>query len=281
MLLSFPYLVRAEAFCGLTRAEAFCGLTLTPVAAAFLTGWTLTVSLIYTMLPFGPGTAPRTAIRFGNGAADGDQVQLGVDLDDVKVLHGDLLHAHVACLLLAREDAGGIGARAHGARMTVDGAAAVARRGTALAEALDDAGVALALAGAGHVDLVALGEQVGLDEVADLQLAAVLKTELLEVLDHAHARLLQVAGLGLRQLLLGHVLVTELDGVVAFLFLGHLLHDHAGAGLDDGDRNDLSGLVEDLRHADLLADDGFLHWNVSSCWLLVASLTADAQRLAT
>ncbi len=220
MLLSFLYLVRAEAFCGLTRAEAFCGLRLMPAPSPFLTGWVLAVLLIYTMLPFGPGTAG---------------------------------------LLLARENAGRIGAGAHGTGVTVNGTAAVAGGGTALAEALDDAGVALALAGAGHVDLLALGENVGLDHVADFQLAAVLEAELLEVLDHAHAGLLQVTRLRLAELLLGHFLVAELDGLIAFLFLGHLGHDHAGACLDDGDRNDLAGLVEDLRHADLLANDGFLH----------------------
>ena len=178
-------------------------------------------------------------------------------------------------LLLAREDPGRIGAGAHGTGVTVNGAAAVAGGGTALAEALDDAGVALALAGAGHVDLVALGEHVGLDHVTDFQLAGVGQTELFEVLDHAHAGLLQVACLGLAQLSLGHFAVTELDSVVAFLFLGHLLHDHAGAGLDDSDRNDLSGLVEDLRHADLLADDGFLHWE--SFLLLVIGCLAYGQ----
>ena len=104
------------------------------------------------------------------------------------------------------------------------------------------------------------------------------------MLDHAHARLLQVALLRLGELLLGYFLVTELDCFVSFLLLGHLLHDHAGAGFNDGDRNDLTSLVEDLRHADLLADDGFLHF-ISSYWLLVASLgpacREAVQRLAT
>ena len=46
MLLSFLYLVRAEAFCGLTRADCFCGLTLIPAASPFLTGWVLAVFLM-------------------------------------------------------------------------------------------------------------------------------------------------------------------------------------------------------------------------------------------
>ena len=76
---------------------------------------------------------------------------------------------------------------------------------------------------------------------------------------HGYAGGLQVTLLALAELLAGYFLVTELDCLVSFLLLGHLLHDHAGAGLDDGHGNDLASLIEDLRHADLLADDGFLH----------------------
>ena len=199
------------------------------------------------------------ALGAGDRAANGDHVQLGVDLDDVEVLDGDLVNAHVAGLLLAREDAAGVRAGAHGARVTVDRAAAVAGGRTALAEALDNAGVAVTLADTGDVDLVAFREHVGLHDVADFELAGILKTELLEMLDHAHAGFLQVTLLAVRELLLGYFLVTELDCLVSFLLLGHLLHDHAGAGLDDGHGNDLASLIEDLRHADLLADDGFLH----------------------
>ena len=75
----------------------------------------------------------------------------------------------------------------------------------------------------------------------------------------AHAGLVEVTLLRLGELLLGDVLVAELDGVVAFLFLGRLVGDRAGAGLDHSDRNDLACLIEDLRHADLLADDGCFH----------------------
>ena len=59
---SFPYLLRAEAFWGL-RPEAFCGLLLMPLSAC-LTRWVLTVLLMRTRPPLGPGTAPRTAMRF-------------------------------------------------------------------------------------------------------------------------------------------------------------------------------------------------------------------------
>ena len=157
--------------------------------------------------------------------------------------------------------------------MTVHRAAAVGGRGTALAEALDDAGVAVALADAGDVDLVAFLEGVGLDDIAHIDRGAVLETELFEVLLIADARLVQVALLGLGQLLLGDVFIAELDGFIAFLFLGHLAGDRAGACLDHGDGDDLACFIEDLRHADLFTDDGCFH-TCSSFRLLVSSLSS-------
>ena len=117
----------------------------------------------------------------------------------------------------------------------------------------------MALADAGDVDALALFEDVGLENVADVEGGAVLEAELMQVLEVAGARLGQVAALGLGELALSDFLEAELDGVVALLVSRLLLDDDAGAGLDNGDRNDLAGLIEDLRHADLLADDGFLH----------------------
>ena len=80
------------------------------------------------------------------------------------------------------------------------------------------------------------------------------------MLEVADAGFRQVALLRLGQLLLGDFFEAELNGVVAFLFLGRLRGDRAGAGFDHSDRNDLACFIEDLRHADLFADDGFFHW---------------------
>ena len=130
--------------------------------------------------------------------------------------------------------------------------------GSALsAPALDDALVAVALAGAGHVHEVALFEGVSLDDVAHVQLGGVLKVKLAQVLLGSNARLVQVAHLGLGQLTLGDILVAKLHSGVAFLFGCLLLHDDAGTRLDNGDGDHLAVLVEDLRHADFLADDRF------------------------
>ena len=135
----------------------------------------------------GPGMAPRMTIMFSSGST----------LNDVEVLNGDLIYAHVACADLALEDAAGVGAGAHGACVTVNRTAAVGGGGALCAVALDNAGVALALAGAGDVDLVAGCEDVCLQNVADVELCRVFELELFKVLEHADAGLLQMAGFGL------------------------------------------------------------------------------------
>ena len=141
--------------------------------------------------------------------------------------------------------------------MTMDGAAAVAHGGALGAPALDDALVAVALGGAGHVYEVTLLEGVGLDDVAGVELSGVLQVELAQVLLGGHASLVQVAHFGLGELPLGNVLIAQLNGVVAVLFGSLLLNDHAGTRLDNGDGDHLAVFVEDLRHANFLADDCF------------------------
>ena len=128
------------------------------------------------------------------------------------------------------------------------------------AVALDDALVAVALAGAGDVHPVALGEHGAVDDIAHLHVSRLVQLELLEdLLQDPLAGLLQMAQFRLGELALGHVLEAQLNGVVAVLLHGLLLHHSAGARLNDGDRDDVARLVEDLRHADLLADDGLFH----------------------
>src|SRR5699024_533555 len=102
---------------------------------------------------------------------------------------------------------------------------------------------------------------------------AVVQLELLQGALASVASLLQVTQLRLGELLLSYVAVAQLNGVVAVLLLGLLLHHGAGARLDDGDRDDLAGFVEDLRHADLLADNGLFHVFSSLIRLLVGRVT--------
>ena len=107
--------------------------------------------------------------------------------------------------------------------------------------------------------MVALGENVGLDDVAHVHLGGLVQLELLQVLLGGHAGLGQVALLGLGELALGHVLVAQLHSLVAVLLDGLLLHHDTGTGLDDGNRDHLAVGVENLAHADFLTDDSFLH----------------------
>ena len=132
-----------------------------------------------------------------------------------------------------------------------------------LVPALNGAGEAVALAGAGDVNLVARGELVGLELVAHVVAGAVVKAELAQGAHGGHARLLEVTGLGLVQQLLGTVLrqraEAHLNGLVAVGFHSLLLHHGAGARFNHGDRNETAVFSEDLRHADLFAHDRFLH----------------------
>ena len=148
----------------------------------------------------------------------------------------------------------------------MDRAAAVGHRGAMAAAALDRAFVAVALADAGDVDLVADCENACLNLVADIHLGGLLHAELLEVLLEGNLSLLQMAELRLGQLGFLDVLKTKLYGVVAVFFGGLLLGHDAGACLDNGDRNDLAALIENLGHAHFFADDRFLHLHV--CFLL-------------
>ena len=66
----------------------------------------------------------------------------------------------------------------------------------------------------------------------------------------------QMPELGLRELSLGHLVERELDGVVAVGLGGPHGDDGAGPRLDHRHGREPTGLlVEDLRHAELLADD--------------------------
>ena len=91
-----------------------------------------------------------------------------------------------------------------------------------------------------------------------------------------------MALLRLAEFLFSDFLEAELNGFIAFLFFRHLLDDHTGACLDDGNGNDFSRFVEDLGHPDLLADNGLLHYKLFLLRLLVAQHGSKlARRLAT
>ena len=110
-----------------------------------------------------------------------------------QVLDGDSLHTVLAGADLALEDTAGVGGGAHGTSVTMDRAAAVGHTTAAGVPTLDNAGVAVTLARAGHVDKVAGLEGISLDDGAELQLGSVVKVELTQVLLGGNASLVQVA----------------------------------------------------------------------------------------
>ena len=67
----------------------------------------------------------------------------------------------------------------------------------------------------------------------------------------------------LRDLLDRNITEAQLNSGVAVVFHRLLLNDGAGSGFNDGHRDNVALFVEDLRHADLLANDAFLHFYTS------------------
>src|SRR6056297_319530 len=106
-------------------------------------------------------------------AANEQQVAFGVYPYDFEVLGGDALGAHVAGHLLALENASGRLALTDRTGRPMRQRVAV--RGILHPEimALDDACKALALAGAGHVDLLAACEALDRDFAADFKVAVI------------------------------------------------------------------------------------------------------------
>ncbi|MPN46818.1 hypothetical protein SDC9_194417 [bioreactor metagenome] len=147
--------------------------------------------------------------------------------------------------------------------MTVHRATAVGLAAAASAPALDGTGVSLAFGNTGDVYLVAFLEDRDINDVADVLLSGVVQLEFAQILLERDSRLGQMTLLGLADLSGLNVLITELHGVVSVFFSRLLLSDDTGPRLNNGDRDDFALLIEDLRHADLLADDTFFHCNSS------------------
>jgi hypothetical protein len=204
----------------------------------------------------GPHLHHRIA-RARHRALDQQQVALGVDIGDLQALLGDPLVAHLARHPHPFEDAGGEGAGADRPR-GADVVGAVADRPATEVVALDPALEALADRDPRDLHLLAGLEGGDRHVVAyfDRVISAeVLVAELDQVAHRRRPGLLGVALLGSGKLARLDLAEGELHGRVAVPLgladRGHL----AGAGLDHGDRDDGAVLAEDLRHAELLAND--------------------------
>src|SRR4051794_3709364 len=186
-------------------------------------------------------------------AADEHQVLGRVEPDDRQALVRDALVAHLAGAADALHHAGGPGRRADRARRA-DVVRAVRLGALAEVVALDRALEALALRGAGDLDLLADLERLDRDRLAHRQLAR-LVAELLDVAVRAGVGLLEVAQLGLCEVLLLAGVERELDGLVAIALVRADAGNRTRTGLEHGDALDGAVLEEDLGHAELLGED--------------------------
>ena len=124
---------------------------------------------------------------------------------------------------------------------------------------LDSAGVTVALGHTCYVDLLANGEGFDRYDITYVVAGAIFKAELLEMSLGGKSVLCEMSDLSLGCVLVFAILKAELYGIVAVLFSGLLLRYYAGTSLDYRYRNDVSDLVENLSHTDLLTDNALFH----------------------
>ena len=137
---------------------------------------------------------------------------------------------------------------------------------------------ALTFAGTGYVHLVPCCENVRFNKVAYIVSVDVFKTELTQSLLGGDIALGEMALHGLVHLVRLQVAEAHLNRVVAIGFNGLLLRNDTRAGFYNRYGDDLAVCVEDLRHADLLADDCFLHSFLPPVRLLVGLCQHDPDR---
>src|SRR3954454_17876600 len=191
--------------------------------------------------------------RPGDRAADHQQVVARVDAHDLEAALRDALVAHLARPADALEHARRVGGGADRARRA-HVVRAVAHRAAGEVVALDRALEALALRGAGDLDLVAGLEGLDRHGLANRQLAG-LVAELDDVLHRRRVGLAQVPELALGEVLLADRAERELDGLVAVAVERADPGHRTGAGLEHRDPLDAPILEEELRHAELLGED--------------------------
>src|SRR5450756_1591633 len=189
----------------------------------------------------------------GHGALNEQQVVLDVATDDLETLLGDALRPHVPAHAHALEHSRRVCAGADRTRLP-DVVRTVGLRATTEVVPLDGALEPLALAHADGGDGLAILERLDGDGIADLEIVGTVE---LDQMAHAvlEAGLLEVAQLGLADVLVFALLERQLHGLVAVGVEGADLCDRAGASLDDGDGHDVAAVVEELGHAHLFADD--------------------------
>src|SRR5512135_588651 len=204
--------------------------------------------------------APSSLLRHGDdpvpgardGAADEEQVPLGVHFHHREPELGVARRAHVARHPLALDHARRVGARADRAGLPVPGIA-VGGRAAAEVVAVHHALESPALGRAGDLHQLARAEDVHLHFRPRGRRLAVDAEDAEHAGRPVEARLLRVADLGLRRRLRAPGAEAELHPAVAHL------HDVAGARLDHGDGHRGAVLREHTGHAELAADQSVGH----------------------
>ena len=121
-------------------------------------------------------------------------------------------------------------------------------------------------------------EHVRTELLADLVAVESVGAQLDEVPARGDVGRLEVAGDRLGDLARVDLPVGELDGGVAVLLLRADLGDDARPGLDDGHRNDPVVLVEDLGHAELLAQNALCEFAEPAALFAAMSSPTECSR---
>ena len=134
--------------------------------------------------------------------------------------------------MLVLEDSSGVD-NAHRTGLAVDRTYAVSCLQLVLVPSLDRTGVTVTLRHTCYVDLLACGEGIGCNDVANVYCAAIVKTEFLEVSLKRNACLVEVTFLSLGEVLFLSIYETELNGVITVFLCGLFLCYYTGTCLDD------------------------------------------------
>ena len=134
----------------------------------------------------------------------------------------------------------------------------------ALIPALDVALKALALAGGGNVYMVAVREDVSLDDLAYFISSGIIELELAGVTVCLNAGLLEVAQHGLGAELFADGLEGYLNCFITIVLNALFLNYGAGTGKNYGHGDHGAVFPEHLGHAQLSAQNSFLHLSYTS-----------------
>src|SRR5699024_314994 len=219
---------------------------------------------------------------------DEQQVGLGIDLLNLKVLRGYAIGTHAASHALALEDAAWGSSAANATDAAVSSLVTVSSALTSKSVALHSTSVAVTLGGTGNVNKGDTFEDLNGNVLADLVSRDIIHADFCYVATWGYTCVSGVAGCLLVCLAWVDLAIGDLDSVVAIVFYGANLGHNAWPSLDDGYRYYAVLLVEDLSHAELLAQNALdlvSHYYFSTKvlffdhWLLMSTLAGRSMRI--